>query len=400
MKQTFETGLVYASRLFMLAMVLFAMRIVADDDVTHVVEATGFGRTILEAEDDALRAARRQSPGLLDSDIVVSGDELIENRVLPFNNAIVESWERIGNSTTNESGELVQVSIRARIRNARGAMPLQGKNGDGTGSNPPATPIGTTLYAQITSRQDVSEEIGPVLERSFGPDLGTLFGCSIAVQSDGTPDWTFDPEHRTISVGVEVSVVDRDRFQEWANMLCDRMGRMCDYQDEVRFSGTMAKVNLMPKGAGGELRKRESFHANILGVYEYQLGLCFGVMVPRDGCRWDFSDSKNYFRLRRYYFHHDKNESILEAMGRLPMPSLAVRVVAKDPDGNTITEERKELPGSFLVARFRQGWRIMPGWTSDDGKSAVATYRTRVELGPFRDEDVDRISALESELDR
>lgn len=371
-----------------------------DLDETRTIEVDGFGPTVREAEDDALRCARRQTPGLVDSDVAVDADELVLDSADLYNNAIVESWERIGPATRSRKTGLVKVRIRATIRCERPGAGLRKEVGGMEESLSSVRFSGRNLYAQIASRNDVADEIGPVLSNSFEAPVSELFTTSVAVKPDKTPEITFNPGSRTMSISIEVGIADRERFSEWADLLCDRLGRMCDSQDEVRFSGTIAKADLLPKGAGGELRKRDSSHANIRGVFEYQSGLCFGVMVPRDGYRWDFSDSKNYFRLRRYYFHHDKNESILEAMGRLPTPSLVVRVVAKDPNGNAIAEKKEVLPGSFLVAKLRQGWRIMPGWTSGDGKSAVATYRTRVELGPFRDEDVDRISTLESELER
>lgn len=191
---------------------------------TKSVVAQGVGATTDEALKDAFREAVREVVGMfVDAKTQVKNDQLIEDKVLTYSNAYIQSYEKIGMS--NKDG-IVRLKIKAEVKREPVVEKLKSerisvKQMDGQG-----------LFAKAITQADRSASAESLLAeamKGFPLDVVTA-QVTKPVRNSGQQD-----DEVTVEFDVDFNI-DMDAYRSFAIRLIERLDEVTSQKGEFTAS--------------------------------------------------------------------------------------------------------------------------------------------------------------------
>ncbi len=214
------------------------------------VEVVGQGATPDEALEDAARAALRAvAKTLVRADSTVSGDQLLQDRVLTHSGGFVQKIEKSGNARLRngvyEQGAIVQV------RRGRIAQALAGE------ASPSGRFDAVTLYTRIQSMREQKASAGDFVKVLFED----FPACVLRYEVAEAPHETSPPDNGAsgdVTVGasevyLEVKVdvmIDREKWGEWCKSAAQVFEAVSDARGTVNWSARRSAQPRLPVEEG------------------------------------------------------------------------------------------------------------------------------------------------------
>lgn len=193
---------------------------------TVEVVSSGVGMTPDAATKGALRSAVEMVVGqLVDAETLVANEEIVTDKILTYCGGYVEGFEPI-KEPVQGSDSLFSTKIKARVKKTELVEKLRAENVT------KAEVSGTSLFAQMTTKQQQAEDAGAILADDFKEIPVKFLTVSVATKPDGTPDLILD--ERTHEIGVNIVLqVDTAAYENWMKGLLPKLNVIADAKYEA-----------------------------------------------------------------------------------------------------------------------------------------------------------------------
>lgn len=317
---------------------------IKDGAIAKVVVVEGVGATSGEAITDAFRSAVRQVVGIyVDSETLVSNDELIEDKVLTLSNGFVREWSRIPGSEITSNG-LCRIKIKAAVERKLLVEKLQAVNVTLSSMD------GQSMFAKAVTELDAQKDSEKLVKKALS-ELPTLLTCEIV-------DKTFDKESSEIVTEVLIKV-DRLAYDAYIKRLEEVLKQVAIKKDSTVMEG----------------KREERTDSGIFYNYDHPALRGPVVQSNKQWCIWvnNFSNATNtQLKWNGYVLEFDPREIImslevptkrdhLERVNRISQAKTTISVSAFDNvDGLVTMDEFELLADSQSTYEYSYGGGLFP----------------------------------------
>lgn len=378
----------------------------ASSAITVEIVASGSGMTSDAATKAALRSAVEQVVGqLVDANTLVANEEVVSEKILTYSGGYVEGYEAIKEPVQGSDG-LFATKIKARVKKTELVEKLRAENVT------QAEVSGTSLFAQMTTKQQQAEDAGAILTDDFKDIPVKFLTVAVANKPDGTPDLILNESTGEVSVNIVVQV-NMAAYDAWANGVISKLDRIADVKHEAllgsQYNDNTIRTTLPPEIRDATCRIEAS---------EVIMGIESDRSPDRKSAIWRF------FKLRGI-----KAESVGKMLWMTRCPSIVVEARMTDGNGrmlggNTAEQNVYYSSGGESIICYASGsesyrsgdvWCFAPqvshrpsmgcgvfsvynygkshrtGWELSDGGSAV---RFQIKLGTFTPEQIKAAASI------
>ena len=209
---------------------------------TVEVVASGMGMTADAATKAALRSAVEQVVGqLVDANTLVANEDVVSGKILTYSGGYVEGYEAIKEPAQGSDG-LYSTKIKARVKKTELVEKLRAENVS------QAEVSGTSLFAQMTTKQQQAEDAGAILADDFKEIPVRFLTAAVAKKPDGTPDLVLDESTGEVSANI-IMEVDADAYENWLKGILPKLDVIADakYEALLGFKNTGDLKAIIPR---------------------------------------------------------------------------------------------------------------------------------------------------------
>lgn len=313
------------------------------DPQTVKVNAKGVGTTIIDAKMAGGRTAIEQVVGMLvDAQTLVENEELVQDRILTYSGAFLESIKIVGEPKKSSEG-LYTVEVEAEVRKTQLAQKLETERITKTKVD------GGSLFANVISRQQEAADAAAILEPEFAKFPYKLVKTKLGKKADGSPALKVNAKDGTVIARVELSV-DKEAYNEWVKGLkakLDKIATDCKtHQAQVTGGRAVGSVrnrvdidqDLMPcddNGVAGTEKTLDFDWHKCTGSIDEETHI-FLVTSTRD--------KSAAVQILDYRFTGDKVDTLKKLLFRYRFDCCECSASLTTEDGDVIATGKSELP--------------------------------------------------------
>lgn len=330
---------------------LYAQNQPRDSSSSKAIIVEGVGKTADEAIKDAFRNAIRQAVGaIVDAETIVENDQIIEDKILTYSDAIIRRYEEVQGSKRIQDG-LHRIRIKAfvekstlekRLRDAKVVM--QEVDGEG-------------LFAEVVTGFEKDHDAAALLSRAFDKfPVGVLTGKTI-----GKPEVIEKNDtEATVDLTVEVGV-DTEAYKKFYTRLSKTLDSICKKPTKYSIEYELNPLTNLQRLHVDKFREYPDFVRGLTKTGDERIKLRPFLVASTAGKNFDC---------------YVMNESLSNVLEEVAKREFIVKLTLLDENGKAVADD--SFDRHEIKVTGSSDSVFVPNLMSSEGLSSVITS----SLGP------------------